>query len=85
MLNANSGAKGTILNAFHASLNEKDRNNLNAELDKYGKELLSTMLIMSSYEELFELLQDREISPLLFQWSLAVRDGVAGSQLIEVD
>jgi len=74
MLSANQFMPGSTMNAFRQSLSEKDRESLNKELDSYAKELTSAMLFRTRYEELRQMLSEKEISPLLFQWALAVRE-----------
>jgi hypothetical protein len=77
MLEANHLLPNSAMAAFRESMTEGDKVRLDREIDSYAKELVSAMLFRSEYETLFEMLSDKEISPLLFQWALAVRDGVA--------
>ncbi|HET9136494.1 MAG TPA: hypothetical protein VFO76_07650 [Candidatus Kapabacteria bacterium] len=55
---------------------------MDREVDSYAKELLSAMLFRSEYDELLEMVSEKEISPLLFQWALAVREGLPGQECV---
>ncbi len=80
MLEANHSWKNGAMNAFRDTLSESDRLRLDVELDSYAKELTTAMLFRSEYEELLLMVTEKEISPLLFQWALAVREGINGQE-----
>jgi hypothetical protein len=82
MLEANYSCYGSTIAAFRASLSETDRERLNNELDSYAKGILSAMLFRTRYEELRQMLSEKEISPLLFQWALSVRDELGDGELL---
>ncbi len=83
MLEANYSWNNKAITLFRETLTESDKTRLNRELDSYAKELTSAMLFQTDYEELKKMLSEGEISPLLFQWSLAIREGMGpGSEIV---
>jgi hypothetical protein len=62
------------LNLFRDTLSEHDRTRLDEELTAFAKDFLHRELLHSAQERLRELLSVGKISPVLFQWALAVRD-----------
>ena len=80
MLEADYSWKNPSMVAFRDSLSDTDRHRLDKELDSYAKELTTAMLFRSGYEELLQMVAEKEITPLLFQWALAVRDGINGKE-----
>jgi hypothetical protein len=51
-------------------------------VDSYAKKLISAILFQFEYDELLEIISEKEISPLPFQWALAVREGLPGQECI---
>jgi hypothetical protein len=70
MLHANMDT----LNLFRDTLSEHDKARLDEELTAFAKEFLHRELLHSAQERLRELLSQGKISPVVFQWALAVRD-----------
>ncbi len=80
MLEANYTWKNSAMNVFREALSDNDKHRLDRELDSYAKELTTAMLFRTDYEELLHMVSEKEISPLLFQWALAVREGINGQE-----
>jgi len=78
MLRANPSFDNSALQAFRMTLTTVDQERLDIELDTYAKDLVTAMLFESDYTQLKQMLQEKEISPLLFQWVLAVRESEGG-------
>ena len=70
MLHANLDS----LTLFRDTLSDTDRVQLDEALTEFAKELLQQELLNGSQEQLRSLLAQGRISPILFQWALAVRD-----------
>ena len=80
MLEANYSWDTSAMGVFRGTLSEQDKQRLDNELDSYAKELASSMLFRTDYDELLQMVSEKEISPLLFQWALAVREGMSGRE-----